>query len=83
MTYVVINGLIWLIKVASFGRIVPDDADQKEYWTYKPAGNLPWFVRIVQDPKHVFQSKPADEELDSSSQGGSVEVEHHIVDVKA
>ncbi|KAE8440644.1 hypothetical protein EG329_006996 [Mollisiaceae sp. DMI_Dod_QoI] len=49
-TYTILNGLIWITKVLSGGRIEPPDADLKEYWTYKPggAGQLPWFVRAAQ-----------------------------------
>jgi AGZA family xanthine/uracil permease-like MFS transporter len=46
--------MIYLTKIISRGYIVPEDADQREYWTYKPGGQLPWFVRLVQDPKGIF-----------------------------
>jgi hypothetical protein len=35
MTYVAINLLTFIIKLVSFGRIVPADEDLKEYWTCK------------------------------------------------
>jgi hypothetical protein len=35
MTYTAINGLAYIIKLVSFGRIVPVDEDYKEYWTCK------------------------------------------------
>ncbi|OCT53884.1 hypothetical protein CLCR_10917 [Cladophialophora carrionii] len=48
MTYVTINILTYMIKLISFGRIVPVDEDLKEYWTYKPrTGRAPWFMRAV------------------------------------
>ena len=33
MTYVAINGPVYLIKIASGDRIVPPDEDLREYWT--------------------------------------------------
>ncbi|PVH88963.1 xanthine/uracil permease family protein-like protein [Cadophora sp. DSE1049] len=48
-TYTVLNGLIYITKVISRGRIQPPDADAAEYWTYKPnSTNPPWFVRAAQ-----------------------------------
>jgi AGZA family xanthine/uracil permease-like MFS transporter len=49
LTYTVLNGMIYVTKVVSRGRIQPPDADAAEYWTYKPGGgHLPWFVRAAQ-----------------------------------
>ncbi|KAG4421523.1 hypothetical protein IFR04_005362 [Cadophora malorum] len=48
-TYTVLNGLIYITKVISRGRIQPPDADAAEYWTYKPdSTNPPWFIRAAQ-----------------------------------
>ena len=33
LTYTTLNGLIYLTKVVSRGLIVPDDEDNREYWT--------------------------------------------------
>lgn len=33
MVYTVLNGLIYITKIVSRGRIVPDDEDHREYWT--------------------------------------------------
>ena len=35
MTYTALNGLIYITKLVSGGRIVPDDGDHREYWTSK------------------------------------------------
>jgi len=45
--YALLNGLIYVIKKVSMGRIVPQDADAAEYWTYKPGGHPPWFIRAI------------------------------------
>jgi hypothetical protein len=61
MSYVVVNGMIYLTKVISRGYIVPADEEHREFWTYKPAGAAPWFVRVVQDPKNIFGGKSVDD----------------------
>jgi len=33
MTYASLNGLIYLTKLVSGGRILPPDSDMAEYWT--------------------------------------------------
>jgi adenine/guanine/hypoxanthine permease len=35
MVYTALNGAVYLTKVASGGRLVPDDEDRREYWTSK------------------------------------------------
>jgi AGZA family xanthine/uracil permease-like MFS transporter len=54
LTYTVINGLTYITRIVSGGHIVPADEDMREYWTYKPTGTLPWFVRVAQDPHNFF-----------------------------
>ena len=47
-SYTILNGLIYLTKIITRGRIQPPDADNAEYWTYKPAGSIPpWFIRAA------------------------------------
>jgi len=38
--------MIWLVIKASRGAIAPQDYEQKEYWTWRPAGEKPWIIRI-------------------------------------
>lgn len=35
MVYTALNGMIYLTKLLTCGRIVPEDEDQREYWTSK------------------------------------------------
>ncbi|KAF2794902.1 hypothetical protein K505DRAFT_241169 [Melanomma pulvis-pyrius CBS 109.77] len=44
LTYASLNGMIYITKVITRGYVVPDDEDQREYWTIKPHGKLPWFI---------------------------------------
>ncbi|KAH7130648.1 permease family-domain-containing protein [Dendryphion nanum] len=48
LTYATLNGLIYMTKILSRGLIVPDDEDNREYWTAKPQGKLPWFITASQ-----------------------------------
>ena len=40
MTYVILNGLTYLVKLVSGGHIVPVDEDFREYWTCKPPSSF-------------------------------------------
>ncbi|KAH9865750.1 hypothetical protein J1614_009337 [Plenodomus biglobosus] len=44
MIYTALNGMVYITKIVSGGRIVPDDEDYREYWTITPHGRRPWFV---------------------------------------
>jgi adenine/guanine/hypoxanthine permease len=55
--------MIYITRIVSMGYIVPEDEDQKEYWTWKPAGSAPWFIRLCQDPHRVFGHTEKDEEI--------------------
>lgn len=42
VSYIVLNGSAWLVEKASGGRIVPENKNEKDFWTYKlPGGLLP------------------------------------------
>jgi AGZA family xanthine/uracil permease-like MFS transporter len=55
LCYVTLNTMIYLTRIISMGYFVPEDEDHKEYWTWKPAGAAPWFIRVCQDPHKVFR----------------------------
>jgi AGZA family xanthine/uracil permease-like MFS transporter len=46
-TYAVLNGMIYTTKLVTRGKVQPPDADLAEYWTYKPGGNPPWFIKAA------------------------------------
>ncbi|KAH7388704.1 permease family-domain-containing protein [Pyrenochaeta sp. MPI-SDFR-AT-0127] len=48
LVYTALNGLIYITKLVSRGYIVPDDENNREYWTIKPHGRLPWFITASQ-----------------------------------
>jgi len=79
MTYAVINSLTYLTRIISGGRIVTEDEDHKEYWTIKPDGNLPWFIRAVKDPKGFMNSEKDAEvdEIAGSASGTESRVSRH------
>ncbi|KAH7308676.1 permease family-domain-containing protein [Stachybotrys elegans] len=57
MSYIIINMTVYLIKVASGGRIVPPNYEEKEYWTWRiPGGVLPgWVVRLFRGKKDFWR----------------------------
>ena len=40
--------MIYITKLVTRGSIEPPDADVAEYWTYRPGGNPPWFIKAAQ-----------------------------------
>lgn len=56
LSYTVINGFTWFVKLVTFGKIVPADEDLKEYWTYKLPENAasPWFIRAIKGEKKFW-----------------------------
>lgn len=57
-TYMLINTLVWLIKVATGGRIVPPNYDERDGWTWHiPGGVLPpWTRRLIKGKKDFWRS---------------------------
>lgn len=45
-TYTGLNLMIGLVMWISRGSLVPKDYEQKEYWTWKPAGDKPILLRL-------------------------------------
>lgn len=56
-TYIAINTTVWLIKLASGGRIVPPNYEEKEPWTYRIPGGFfpPWLVRVFRGKKDFWR----------------------------
>lgn len=80
LCYVVLNTMIYLTRVLSMGYLVPEDEDHKEYWTWKPAGAAPWFIRVCQDPHRVFRHSvgKADEIQEITSTQSSFDEQTHF-----
>jgi AGZA family xanthine/uracil permease-like MFS transporter len=55
--YIVINVTVWIIKVASGGRIVPPNYHEKEPWTWRVQGGLlpPWLIRAAGGKKDFWR----------------------------
>ncbi|CAG8949118.1 hypothetical protein HYFRA_00002247 [Hymenoscyphus fraxineus] len=62
-SYIIINTSVWLIEVASGGRIVPADKEYKEPWSYQIKGGIlpAWLVRASKGKKD-FWHEDYDEE---------------------
>ncbi|KAF1994617.1 hypothetical protein P154DRAFT_475754 [Amniculicola lignicola CBS 123094] len=71
MTYTALNGMIFVTKLITRGYIVPDDEDNREYWTIVPQGKLPWFITTSQKISHHFGYGNSDpKEVTSSIKSG-------------
>lgn len=83
-SYMLINTLVWLIKTASGGRIVPPNYDDRDGWTWRIPGGFfpPWMVRLYggkkdfwrehdPDVSETIQEPPATEKKISSDNGVS------------
>jgi AGZA family xanthine/uracil permease-like MFS transporter len=57
MSYTTVNLLLYVTRIVSRGTIEAEGEEFKEYWSYKPTGPAPWFIRMVQDPRNVFHEK--------------------------
>lgn len=58
ITYMIINTFVWLVEVASGGRIVPADKEFKEPWTWKIQGGLlpGWIMRLARGKKDFWRA---------------------------
>lgn len=56
-TYILLNTVVYLIKVASRGRILPPNYDEKEPWTWRIPGGFfpPWAVRLSKGKKDFWK----------------------------
>ena len=58
LSYITLNVGVWLIEMATFGRIVPPNKDEKEPWTWKIPGGVfpPWLKRAAGGKKDFWRS---------------------------
>ncbi|KAJ4343122.1 hypothetical protein N0V95_006737 [Ascochyta clinopodiicola] len=74
MIYTTLNGMAYLTELISGGSIVPDDRDAREYWSIRPRGRDPWFVRAGHGIADHFTSG---RKSDSSSVRSGTSSWHH------
>lgn len=74
-SYMIINITVWLVKIASGGRILPPNYDQKEPWTWRLAGGFlpPWVVRLSKGKKDFWRADNNVSEITEQKTGGSYE----------
>lgn len=80
-SYMLINTVVWLVKIASGGRIVPPNYEERDGWTWKIPGGFfpPWTVRLLKGKKDfwrgddtpVVETQPQDETTVPAKQSGS------------
>jgi AGZA family xanthine/uracil permease-like MFS transporter len=63
-TYMILNIGAWIIIKASGGRLVPNDYEHKDYWTYKIRGGLlpGWLKRAARGKKDFWREYNFDSE---------------------
>jgi AGZA family xanthine/uracil permease-like MFS transporter len=73
MSYIFINTTVWLIEIASGGRIVPADKSLKDHWTWRIPGGFfpPWLQRVFRGKKDFWREDPKDTNGENPSQRDS------------
>lgn len=63
LSYIVLNGTVWVIEKITGGRIVPPNKDEKDPWTWRISGGLfpPWVCRLARGKKDFW--RPEDEDV--------------------
>jgi AGZA family xanthine/uracil permease-like MFS transporter len=73
ISYIIINTSVWLVELASGGRIQAPDKEFKEMWTWKVKGGLlPFWVRRAAAGKKDFWREDEVTRADSESHHGEV-----------
>ncbi|KAK0612371.1 permease family-domain-containing protein [Bombardia bombarda] len=64
--YIILNTIVWLVELASGGRIVPPNKADKDPWTWRiPGGVLPtWLQRLIKGKKNFWREDATDSELE-------------------
>ncbi|KAI1749300.1 purine transporter [Xylaria castorea] len=75
LLYIILNTLVWLIELASAGRLVPANKADKDPWTWRiPGGALPpWMVRAYRGKKDFWRDDSYDVHESTSSEGVPVD----------
>ncbi|KAI0440266.1 purine transporter [Xylaria telfairii] len=75
LLYIVINTLVWLIELASAGRLVPANKSEKDPWSWRiPGGALPpWMVRASKGKRDFWREDPYHVSEATSSEGARVD----------
>ncbi|PYH88015.1 nucleoside transporter [Aspergillus ellipticus CBS 707.79] len=72
LSYITLNGLVWIIEKATGGRVVPPNKGEKEPWTWRIPGGFfpPWLRRAARGKKDFWRG---DEENGRVVDAGSME----------
>ncbi|KAI6780544.1 nucleoside transporter [Emericellopsis cladophorae] len=62
MSYIILNTIVWLLKLVTGGRIKPPNYEEKEPWTWRiPGGFFPgWLTRLVSGKKDFWREYDSD-----------------------
>ncbi|RKF55566.1 putative xanthine/uracil permease [Golovinomyces cichoracearum] len=65
LCYTVLNGMIYMVKKLTGGRIEPSNIDDSECWVSKAGANPPWFIRAM--CKKIWGPSKLDDDMQSLS----------------
>lgn len=69
--------MIWAVMTLSRGGLEPKDYQYKEYWTWKPAGEKPWIVRVFSKGRFWEDERRRREQQQRSGGGGDDGAKQH------
>lgn len=84
-SYILINTVVWLVELASRGRIVPHNLADKEPWTWRIPGGFfpPWLVCLCHGKKDFWRpafSPPVEQEPKLSCDPGTASDTGHATE---
>ncbi|KAI5309718.1 hypothetical protein KEM55_002574 [Ascosphaera atra] len=86
IAYALINTLVWLIEIGTFGKLVPYNKADKEPWTWKiPGGIIPqWVIRLFHGKRDFWREDVLDAngEIASVTNSGTATPRNETVEAK-
>ncbi|KAF2672223.1 permease [Microthyrium microscopicum] len=82
LTYILLNGSIYLTRKLTRGKLIPIDEDEREYWSYKIAGPAPWFMRAFRGSRDGLPAAEGHEGLASAGEGNRQSLHSDVMSVE-
>ncbi|KAK5632392.1 hypothetical protein RRF57_008107 [Xylaria bambusicola] len=89
--YIIINTSVWLIEIASGGRLVPENKSEKDAWTWRMQGGAlpPWMKRAAKgkrdfwrDDSYAAEATPSEGARGDDNRSLSASIKGQPIDVK-
>jgi AGZA family xanthine/uracil permease-like MFS transporter len=83
MSYALINTIVWLIELASGGRIIPAEKDTKDPWTWKIPGGFfpPYLQRALKGKKDFWRDYDVKEGEEVGSTARDSDDAYHSINI--